>query len=66
MTSLEDLNCSGNPVQKLDNYKFRILQNTSIKVLDHAKIRAHLRDRINELESKKQLNQLVEETTSEV
>lgn len=65
LEKLKHLMAFENPVEKLENYRFRMLQNKSIVFLDYTNIRPYLRDQIEEMEGERNLLDLVEETSNE-
>ena len=65
LTNLSSLFMEGNPVCDTRDYRLRVLENTSIKMLDAIDIKPHLREYFREVKHKEDLEEIVNKTTED-
>lgn len=65
LVKLTELKMAGNPVCDLRDYRLRVLENTSIRMLDDVEIKPRLRTYLAEMERRAELEDIMEATTQD-
>jgi hypothetical protein len=65
LSKLKELKVSGNPICDQRDYRLRVLENTSIQLLDDVVIKPRLRTYLKEMQRRSQLEDIMETTTQD-
>ena len=65
LTNLTDLKMVGNPLCDMRDYRLRVLENLSIKMLDDVEVKPRLRVYLAEMERRAELEDIMEATTQD-
>ena len=62
---LRTLTLNGNPIEQHRDYRLRVLENEQVMMLDSSEIKPQLRDHLDDMKKKQDLDEIVELTTNE-
>ena len=62
---LRTLTLNGNPIEQHRDYRLRVLENENVMMLDSSEIKPQLRDHLDDMKKKQDLDEIVELTTNE-
>ena len=65
LSNLKGLKVSGNPICDKRDYRLRVLENTSIQMLDDVQIKPRLRTYLKEMQRRAQIEDIMETTTQD-